>query len=60
MKFGITYKRLSRKHEFHENRLSDSHILLTDGNELLRYFPHFLPDLVEVRCRRSLSNAAEH
>jgi len=44
-------KRLLRKHEFRENSINDSHSLLEDRNEFLTYFPHFLADLDEIRCR---------
>ena len=55
MKFGVEviYKGLSRKHEFRENWISDSHCLLRDRNEFLSYFPHFLSCLNEIQWRMS-------
>jgi len=50
---AVLYKVLSRKHEFRENWISDSHSLLQDRNEFLPYFPYFLSDLDEMRCRCS-------
>jgi hypothetical protein len=44
MKFciGVPYKQVSDKHEFHENRLSDSRTLLMGVNEFVPSLSIFL------------------
>jgi hypothetical protein len=55
MKFGVVlYTDLSSKHEFCENRISDSHAV-----NLLSFFPSFLTDFGEFLYRRSPNNATE-
>ena len=47
MKFstGVTYKRLSRKGEFRENRITDPYTLLRDVNAFLGLLSVFLDQL---------------
>ena len=51
-KFGMcSLKKLSSKGEFRENRFSDT--LCKGVNEFMPYYPYFLTDLGEIRCRMS-------
>jgi hypothetical protein len=44
-------KKLSSKGEFRENPFSDT--LCKGVNEFMPYYPYFLTDLGEIRCRMS-------
>lgn len=51
-------KNIFSSSEFRENRRNGSHILYRTQTYFCPYFPDFLPDLGEIRCKKSAHNAA--
>jgi hypothetical protein len=62
MKFGIKflYKKLSKKLEFCENRLRDSHSLARGINEFLPVLPTFVTHVGKFRYKISPRNVNEN